>query len=392
MLKFSLSSQVFNDLIKRLLVATGSDKTAKLYFSLQTSAQGDSTLDIFYSSKIEKSESSSLFYERVPVLSGQGNGIVGLLVDCLYSLSIPSYISDEKYPHCKEVCFDFKQSILDISFAIKWNKPSKLNNTLLHFPLLAEDIDLENFSILFKDSTNKLKLNTKDLEEASGIVGFIKSDITSKDSNGVFFKKEDKILSVVSTDSSIAACYRINILEDASKKFECVLSPLILNGIKNFISDSEEITIWLSRSQIFVSTGTRHLCSPTMNTTYIIEEPTEFFKVSSPKVCTLDLKPTINQSSVLSKNNKHVYKKLVLEFINNKLSIQTDLDKTQEVPTRQVFKDTNILVNGDFFVCCCNRMLMLDLNADLFYDEDSSRITLTTQDDKLIILMQGLSL
>jgi hypothetical protein len=128
---------------------------------------------------------------------------------------------------------------------------------------------------------------------------------------------------------------------------------------------------------------------PTMGQEYIIEDPAEFFMDRGEKVAEIDLKPFIHISQFLVNKSKDFYKKLVIST-SDTLNLSNDVDISNNLPAG-IYKAISLSVNGSFILGVCQKLLTVDLNTNLFYDEDSGRITLTSLDDRLVFLIQGLS-
>lgn len=391
MSNFTISAALFNQLQKRLITLTGSDKQAIV--SIVPTQLG---IKVYYNSKIDKGEISSLFYEEIPIICSEipenFNKVISLLGSNFFSIRVPEVVSEEKYPQCREVKFSFTDSILTLEFSVAWNRHDVGNVTKLHFPLLDSSEELDSYALLFNTNINKFKLNGQTLIEAIQQSSFIKSDVTSKESNGCLVELKDNQISMVSTDSNIAVRYKNSILEseDEDLKASFVASMPILSSIKSFISDKEDIEIGVNKKFIFISMLNRSMVAPIMHNNYIIQDSDSFFSLDFKYIGLIDLKPTITCISNLVANSNDLYKKIVLEF-SNKLDIKTDKDKTKNIPCK-ISEQASISVNGEFFYSSCQRLVTLDLFAKLYFDEDTGKIGLVTDsDDKLIFLIQGLS-
>jgi len=76
-------------------------------------------------------------------------------------------------------------------------------------------------------------------------------------------------------------------------------------------------------------------------------------------------------------------------FKGDDFSIKSESDMSSGLPV-EVSKDSDILVNGSFFVTACQRILNTDIRIKLFFDEELNRLTLVNEEDNLIFLIQGL--
>ena len=176
MFDFTLTSAVFNNLQRRLATLTSSDKSAVISFKID-----DAKLQIFYSSKLDKSDSISLFNESIDITSSNDKGIASLLVSNLLSLKVPEFVSEDKVPNCKFIKFTFNTSILTVDFAIKWNRYSGDNVSKLNFALLENSEDLKAYEKLYVDySKDKTEIESANLIEGISQCSFIKTDVHLK--------------------------------------------------------------------------------------------------------------------------------------------------------------------------------------------------------------------
>lgn len=391
MLKFKLSSETFNSLFKRLLVSGSNDKSAKITFYLDKN-----NLEVFYTSTLEKGTTPVFFHEKIQCLESFGNGKVSLNTHNLFNIKVPEFTNELKYPQCREINFSFNTSVLEVVYDIFWSKDQKPNKTKLHFAILPDAEDLSIYDRLFATKQviddNSVWLDTRDLNSAIASTSFIKSDVTSKDSNGTLLRVVKDTLHVVSTDSSIAIQHLVNVTKPTKvKSFNVVISPIILSAIKSFIPADDEMLVAQLKNQLYLEYKDRKMLAPILASEYVIEEPENFFLTSSPLIASLDLKPIINLSNTIINNTTDIYKRLSLIFKSGSLNLATDLDTTEEVPTSNIYLDSILNLNGDYFLSSCNKILALSLTANLHYIEDDSIITLASPDGKIISLIRGLS-
>lgn len=386
---FTLSSTDFSNLQKRLLSLPSSDKGSTVTFLVE-----DTKVKVFYNNKVDKAEVSSLFYEELNITNVTGNpSLSSSLISNFSSIKIPDSANLDKFPQCKEVKLTFTDSVLTIEYSVKWNKHTAPNNNKLNFALIESPKDLKEYDSLFSDpGTNKAKFSTSVLLEAIQQTSFIKSDANSKDANGCFFDFKDEQVTVVSTDSSLAVKYKNKLLEKVNKGFSLVLSNNSLSSIRNFILDTSECNLYLLKSGIFLETQNRKMILPRMSGRYIISDYEEFFNLKSLKsVACLDLKPLIANLTTVTSKSSDIYKKVTLTFDESRFDLKTQADYADNIPCTVINK-SSINVNGDFLTMVCQRVLTLDIFSNLYFDENTDRLALTTEEsDKLMFLIQGLS-
>lgn len=387
-MNFSLSSSTFNSLLKRLVSLTGSDKDAKIIFILEKAG-----LEVFYSSKIDKIDTVSFFHEKIKTESMASTGIAGISASSLLSIKVPEKSGEDKFPQCSEISFSFTKSVLAIKYGIKWSKDSKENVTKMNFALLdSSGYSMEEFKEVFNDKVTPIfQINPVVLTEAINLVNFIKADATTKEANGCLLYTSDNNFLLVNTDSNSAVKYEFNIEKSGQKDLNCILSNSVLNAIKLFIPDEGTVEFGKLRNHIFVTTDDRRMVVPTMSVDYIISEPVEFFKIEDELVAELELKPFISTALALVTKTNDPYKRLTIKVGEEEFSIASGADKSTDLPYT-FSKDSKINVNGSLLISCLQRLLTLDLKSSLYYNEDSNRITVTSPDNKMICLIQGLSL
>jgi len=390
MYSFTLDSSIFNSLLKRIILVSSSDPEALISFLIEKNQ-----LKIFYHSKLDKGLSTVLFYEEVPIISSTGDGLSSVYIHQFFSIKVPEFVSDNKYPQCKEVIFKFLDNILNIEYSIKWIKNLVPNKTTLNFPLLEKTADLEYYSTLLNKEVDKRCVLGSDLAEGIAICNFIKSDVTSKDSNGILLLSDGIKFSLVSTDSTIAIKWFCSLLPqekgEQSDAFSMIVSNQTLTLIKNFVLDSESIVLEKHKQHVVVCVKARRMLIPIIKGSYLIENIDEFFKVdSSTFIGSVELKPLISAISTVSNNNKDIYKKVELKFSSSGVDIKTDINSTLGVPV-QVSKDVSLCINADYLLMAAQKLFTFGYTAQFFYDGESHRITFSSMEDKLVFLIQGLS-
>jgi hypothetical protein len=386
MFSFSLTSNAFNAIQKRLNALSSSDKTASIVFSLE-----ESNLKLYYTSKLDKLESIGLFYEEIEVSSSQNNGIASILVSNLFSLKVPEFFSESKFPYSKFIKFSFYESVLTVEYSIKWNKVGEENLVKFNFPIIDVGIDLSIYEKLFCDySKSYFEVETENFLSGISHCNFIKSDAITKEYLGCLLEVKENNFLFVSTDGNIAGKYENNILNNnLQKNLRIILSQQVLTVVKSFINESTSVKVSSNKSSLYIATEKRSVLIPVMQLNYIIEDSTAFFNFKFPLVASLDLKPVTAMAINLTSSTSDSFNRLILEFKDKKLNLLNSKDSAKNVPS-QVELDSIIHVNGDFFSSICQRLLSVDLYANLYFDKKSDRIVLTTEDNKLIFIIQGL--
>lgn len=387
MLKLSLSPEIFNRTIKRLILLAGSDLEALVTFLINKDK-----LTLYYHSKIEKG-SNILYYEEVPTTSIEGNGIASIYINQLFSIKIPDFVSNEKFPQCKEVNFKFLANTLTVDFSIIWSKNTKPNETTLNFPLLEKPVEIEEYHKLLYPSngTHSITIPSVEIIEGIAICNFIKTDVTSRDSNGCLLTKKDNVLSIVSTDSTVAVKWNSTLEESVKEDFSIVTSASTLNAVKSFLSDSEIVTLTTCKNNLLVEVEGRKMLYPLMKIDYIISDVEEFFHIE-PKtyVASINLKPFINSLSIISANNNDLYKKVNLDFSTDSLDIFTNINKALQLPAK-VTTPQKFCVNAEYILLAAHRLVNFGYQGDIYFDSETHRITFASNSKKLIFLIQGLS-
>jgi hypothetical protein len=387
MFKFTIGSDVFNSLLKRLAVLSGGDKEAVITFCL-----GNGTLDLYYSSKVDQTDTSSFFHEKLPVYDASSDGNASIFLSSLFAIKVPEFISLDRFPYCKEIVFSFAQSMLSINFKIKWNEFSKENATKLNFALKEQLEDLAVYHKLFdKDIfANSFEIDAQSLHDALLFCNFIKSDATSKTGNGCLIKVEDSTLIFTNTDSNMAVKYETPLLSsDLKKEFKAVISSSVLNAVKSFLPEEGVVKVSNIRNSLYISVADRIMLAPIIGTEYIIDDPREFFNLPTEHIATIELKPASLVSSSIINKSTDFNKKTILEFVDGIFNLKTDVDKTEELPG-VIHKNSNISINGSYFLVVLQKLMGLSLSGDIYYEEASSKIVFVTPNKKLCFIVQGM--
>lgn len=385
MFNFILSSNSFNKFQRRLSSLISQDKDAVISFILSDK------LEVYYRSKVDNADSPVLFHEELELTNSTGNGSASLSVSSLLTLKVPEFTSEEKFPYCKFVNFKFSDALLSIEFTVNWNRYSGENDNKLKFGLLEEAFSIEVYDKLFSNKfKEEVEVEIGYLVEAITNTAFIKADVTSRSSNGVLIYSRDDSLYFVSTDSNTAVRYEGKFLTKPATDLFVVISSSVLNILRQFLVDSTTVKVGLNKSNLLFKVPGRVVLLPVMQGNYVIDDPDSFFSIPDEKIAAMDLKPFLMISSNLLNNTTDIYKRLIMSTENNAFSIRTAKDATENLPA-EIAKPQTINVNGSFFSSCCQRLVNMDPVGDLYFDSHTDRITLTSQDRRLIFLIQGLS-
>lgn len=385
MFSFSISPTVFNLLIKRLLPLVGSDKNAVLTLLINKDL-----LDIFYHSTIDKSDSNGIFYEQLPITSREGIGSVSFLASSLLNIKIPEFISEKKFPFSKEIDFTIGKTNIDIQYRVFWDE-DRHSNTKLQINILTETDKLEIYEKLFLQHTKFVEFCTADFIRGISFCNFIKADATSKESNGYYLRLGcDNALYLISTDSNIAIKYKCEVDSNTVTDLSLVISNQTLNYIRTFINDSETFKLSPHRNSLYIETNNRKMLVPIMGRNFIIDNPDQFFDINDPKISILEVKPLYSFIQMFVVKATDLYKRLILDFTHGKFNIKSETDYVEGLPS-EILKDCKIQVNGDFLTTCCSRIQQLDPKITLYYNVNTQRITLATDDQKVVFLIQGIS-
>lgn len=389
MQQFSISSTDFNRLQKRLLSLPTGDKASVVSFITEKNK-----VKIFYNGKVDKGETSSLFYEELEALtSSDTKAISSCLITNFSTIKIPDNTSEDKFPNCKEVSFSFTDSVMTVSCSVKWNKHTAANLNKLNFALIPSPSDLSQYDSLFSENKlDKIKISTKVLLESIQQIGFIKSDATSKEGNGCYFDFNSDRFYAVSTDSSMAVRYKGELLSPISKNLNFTVTNTSLNNIRTFVLDTEECEVSTSSASVYVHTSGRKMLVPRLAGKFLISDHEKFFDLKDLQyVACLDLKPLVFNLNSLNPKSNDIYKRTTLNFKESRFDLETQADQAHNIPC-QVSADSTINVNGDFLSLACQRLLTLDIFSKLHFDKSTDKIAVSTDEtDKLTFLIQGLS-
>jgi len=344
MLTISISTDVFNKILKRLLSVSSGDDSSTVTFVIQ-----ESELILYYKSKIDKGETCGLFHEKVPTILLENEGSFSIFIKDLNKLKIPEFIRESRYPHCKEVTLQVDNNKLTIKYDIIWAEKVKPNTTEFKCTTLIENYEAI-YQQLKETYKNYIELDAQSLIKAISHCSFFKHDVTTKSSNGCLLQLiNDKFL-VVGTDSNIAACYKDSILSksEEAKILKTILSDSVCKLIKFLISDIQTIKLSITKSFLFLDTGNRKMIVPVINSKYLIDNPIEFFSINGKKIANILLRPINSLVSLLVSSSKDDYKTIMLDFTADNFNIVADENVSKNMPS-EVFNTAKIFVNGDYF-------------------------------------------
>lgn len=385
MFKFTLDVESFLKLQRRLVGVAASDKDATVNFTLE-----DQTLTVRYKSKLGRSETASLFLEKLSTLKAENTGSSTLRVQELLGIKLEPYSKEGKFPFSKEISLNFQNSIVKTSWNVQ-HSPEKSSKVNLAHAILKNMPDLSEFSKLEKESENWIEMTSADLQETIAYCNLFKADATSRGSNGCLFEVSGQKLVSVGTDSIVASKFESPILsQNLSEPFRLVIDNSVLVFIKTFTTDVDNVRLSATKRFLFVEGNSRKMCVPLMNVKYNIQNPEEFFKVDSPFLGTLDPSPIIGIMQTLTYLSNDVHSKVELNLQGGSFSIHTSKNSTEDLPCDLV-QDALIRVNSNLFLTSVKKIESYCKEpVQLFFNEKNRRIMLSSPQKELVFLIQGM--
>lgn len=388
MFKFKISSNLFNDLLKRLsLVSSSVDSEASIIFE----ANGDGDfIDIFYKSKVDKGDVFSYFKEKLECIDVKGSGRCSVVINELKDLRIPSFVNEDRFPYCKEINIICKDKSLEIVYNVVWSEDGSPNSSKLVFPIIETvEEDYNIYSKVIKIQDKCIVIDAQDLVEAVTYCNFFKHDSTSKDNNGCLLVIKGNKFYSIGTDSNVAAKYTGELIENTIGDIKTIISNSVFKLIKVFVSDIAQVKVRIKKASIYIDTGNRQMVVPSIVGRYIIEDPESFFKIEGDKLANIELRPVSTTIATLIKKVRDDYKSVTLKLDSKKgLNLFSGKNISENVPT-DVIKEGKIILNGEYFITVSQRLAIISGKAGLFYDKNNRRISLLSDRDKLLFLIQG---
>lgn len=387
-MEFTLNSGVFNSLLKRLTSLSGGDDSSTIIFKLRSGS-----LSVFYRSKVDKVDTLVHFSEKVALESFGGDGTAELYSSNIFSIKVPEFNDENRFPHCKSIDFSFDKATLTVKYGIYWYRSKPPSTTKLKFPLIAQaSTSLGEFEQQFSEVRPvNFELNASVFSEAVSLCNFIKSDATSREANGCLLLVKDNNFSLINTDSNSAVKFDF-LCDQIGKPSNLVLSSTVLNAINQFTLGATLLKVSTLSSCIYISTDDgREVLAPIIKASYIIEDPDEFFQITGAHLGEVEIKPIISSVTTLATKSKDPYKRTVITASQGEgLQVVCGEDSSDTLPSN-IILDSKFAVNGSLFITSSQRLLSVDITADLYFDEESFRITLVSPDKRLMFLIQGLS-
>ena len=385
MFKFTLDVGAFLKLQRRLVGVAASDKDATVNFTLE-----GSDLTVRYKSKLGRSETSSLFLEKLSTLKAENTGSSTVRVQELLGIKMEPYSKEGKFPFSREVSFNFQNSVLKTSWEVQHSETQSSKVNLAH-AILKNMPDLSEFSKLEEDRETWVELSSADLQETIAYCNLFKADATSRGSNGCLFEVSGEKLISVGTDSIVASKFEVPITgQNLKDPFKLVIDNTVLVFIKTFTSDVESVKLSPTKRFLFVESSGRCMCVPLMNVKYNIQNPEDFFKVDSPFLGTIDSPPIIGIMQTLTYLSTDVHSKVELDLKEGKLNIRTSKNSTEDLPCDLV-QDALIKVNSGLFLTGIKKIdSFCKQPVQIFFNEKNRRIMLSSPQRELVFLIQGM--
>lgn len=389
MFKFKISSDVLNNILKRVTTIAGGDTESSIIFLVRES----DSLEILYKTKLDKGEVSGYFCERVSLISSDSTGRAEVLVSELAGIKIPELNRADKYPYTKFVEMTFKKTILNLEYDVSWGEGIKDSKVSLKYKIKEYEPDTSEYDKLSLDIVTYIDIEVQSLLDAIEYCNFFKNDVTSSESNGCYLQVEGDVLTVLGTDSNTAAKYCSRVLSNNSKNItKLVISNSVFKLMKVFISGVNNVKLSTSRSSVCLDTGSRRLMVPAFKNEYLTDNIDTFldlFKTKSTLVSKVQLKPISSTvSTVIYKSDDH-WRRTVLKFSGGKLDISAGRNYSKDIPS-EVMVDSTIHINGTYVATAIQRLLKISEEAFLYYSPEDQRLNITSEDGSLVFLIQAL--
>jgi hypothetical protein len=236
----------------------------------------------------------------------------------------------------------------------------------------------------------ELKLSAEQLSDSMLYCNFFKSDITSKETNGCLLQTTAGNVVVVGTDSSIGAMHLSDLENKIDLDFRTILSSAVFKLLKNFVLGSEDFNISLYHSSLIVKTENRAMLVPALKDEYLIDDPESFFSVSGELVAKLNLSAFVSLVSTLINYSSDFHKKITLSLVPKEgISVETDKNSSKNIPA-EVSGKASIVANGSMLLTITQKLSNFTETGHLYYNKENRRLTLTSEDGRLVYLMLGL--
>ena len=387
MLSFSISSSHLNRLLKRLSFLVKKDDEASLTFVVDSNAS--THLSVYYESVIDTGGDSKAYYsEEIPVTGLKNTGSYSVLAKELASIKIPEFTKVGSFPHVKSVNFKFNKSSLTLDYHTIWSDTAKPAATKLTYEIVGKDKDLKDYEKLTSNLSNLMKLNSVELRNSVAFCNFFKADATSKEGNGCLLRLNKGQVSVLGTDSNMAARYCGNSVTGKGN-LNLVVSAPVFGLIDKFIADTEYVEVGTFRSNIVISTGSRRMAAPTMSTVDSMAAYEPLFNDKGPLVSEMLLKPVISSVDTLIGRSRDPHARILMSFKKNSLDLSDLKNSSKGIPCVSHL-ELNLPVNGIYFNTIAKKMTKAGPSAKLYYHDSTKRWTLESDDSKVMFLIQGL--
>jgi hypothetical protein len=386
MFQFTIATDKLNPLLYRLSGLVKGDDLATITFSVES----EDFVEVYYRSKIDGGDLTASFSERLPILSHQGFGCSTLLIKEIAGLKFNSFTKVDSFPHTKDVSFWFHESVLKVNYNVIYGAGLKPTEMKLAYGLCHKTHDPEEFESLSSPGESVVMIDTAKIKEAVQYCNFFRGDATSKEGNGCLVAVSDGTLSVLGTDSNMAALYRSSV-SSSGKGFSIVLSDVVFKLLDRFIADTDQVELSLKRSWLHVSTGSRKTLVPTMSTVSMMEAYVSLFSEPTDAVSILPAKPVIDAVSTLIVRSVDSRNRVDVSFKKNAMDIETSKNSTKNLPC-EVTNSQSMSINGEYLITALKRIMKSSPSLSVSYKADSNRWCIASQGDHdVTFLVQGLS-
>jgi len=327
-MKFTISSENFVKLQKRILSVSNLDKS-----SVVTFISNREDLEVYYRTSGLKGESYTVFYEKFVPKSLAGEGEFTLLVKDISSIKVSDFLKKNKFPRVEHIDFEFTDFICKTS----WNTlvdEAKTTSTKLTHRTLFKKVDESLMSKIFKETKNSFTIDTAEFISGITSANIFSTDATNKNSNGCLLEFDSNIVSLVGTDSYMACRYTLPVSKSEGKAFKCVISNSILSLVKSFSLDLKEVEVSVSNRAIYLRAKDRIMYAPTLSSNFRISDHSALFEKQKLLISTLYIPAFVSALKTLSyKQTESTLDTVSVNIKNRVLDLLVDSNTCSDLPS-----------------------------------------------------------
>lgn len=389
---FSCEAAPFFSFIKKLSFLVKRDAAEAITF---VKAAGSAEVSAYFRIQLDKSETFGYATTKTPLIGELPDAIkFSLSVTDLLGIKVPELGAAKKQdPKCGPVSCSLTENQFSLEYKVRWKANQKPSTTKLVFAVLASGLDLKKLAGLLTctdgDEVIKLSLSADDLSNIVILGGAVKTDQTSKDSNGCLLIFGPASVDALVTDSAVAGKYSVVFPSPHIKQpIRITVSAAVLQTLK-ILSDGGDLELQLHNNNLFYRDQNCIAVLPGIGSRFPISKPEDIFASDGNAVALFSLKPVIDAVETLVSKSTDAFKLITLKTGAEAIELVSGTDCVSDL-FAQVTGSSKALVNGQFLLSCLKRFPK-DSDVSYFYKKEVDQLQFKVASPDFTFVIQGIS-